>query len=103
MEKSFLSPVRYLKGIGPKKAKAFNKLGIQTIEDLLYYFPRRYEDRTNFVPISKLKEGQAMTTKAQILAKGERRSWRRRPVKSPSATTGLPRDAQHFTWRAFSI
>ncbi|MEK6727742.1 MAG: ATP-dependent DNA helicase RecG [Candidatus Omnitrophota bacterium] len=78
MKKSFLSPVRYLKGIGPKKAKAFNKLGIYTIEDLLYYFPRRYEDRTNFASISKLKEGQAMTTKAQILAKAERMSWRKR-------------------------
>lgn len=78
MERSFLSPVRYLKGVGPKKAKAFNKLGIQTIEDLLYYFPSRYEDRTNFVSISKLEEGQTVTTKAQILAKGERRSWRRR-------------------------
>ena len=78
MEKSLSASIRYLKGIGPKRAKAFNKLGIETIEDALYYFPRRYEDRTDFTRISELKEGEVRTIKARILAKGERRSWRRR-------------------------
>src|SRR3989338_3816852 len=78
MEKSLSSPIRYLKGIGPKKARALNNLGIWAIEDLFYFFPRRYEDRTNFVPVSKLKEGETNTIKAQVLAKVERRSWRRR-------------------------
>lgn len=78
MEKYLSAPIRYLKGIGPKKAKVLNKLGIWTIEDLLYFFPRRYEDRTNFVPVAKLKEGETKTIKAQVLAKVERRSWRRR-------------------------
>ena len=67
--------VRYLKGVGPKKAETFAKAGIKTIEDLLYYFPRRYEDRTSFAPISKLTEGQNYTIRAKILAKGQRRSW----------------------------
>ncbi len=71
-------PIQYLKGIGPKKAKSFNKSGINTIEDLLFYFPRRYEDRTNFISISQLKEGQNQTIKAQVLARGERQSFRRR-------------------------
>ncbi|MDP2938008.1 MAG: ATP-dependent DNA helicase RecG [Candidatus Omnitrophota bacterium] len=78
MEKSLVVPLQYLKGIGPKRAKSFNKLGINTIEDLLYYFPRRYEDRTNFISISKLQEDQTYTIKAQVLARGERRSFRRR-------------------------
>jgi len=78
MEKSLVTPIQYLKGIGPKRAKSFSKLGINTIEDLLYYFPRRYEDRTKFISISKLQEGQTYTIKAQVLAKGERQSFRRK-------------------------
>lgn len=70
--------MRYLKGIGPKRAVAFNDLGLSTVEDLLYYFPRRYEDRTNFSRISKLTEGSASTIKAKVLAKGGFSSWRRR-------------------------
>ena len=78
MEKSLVTPIQYLKGIGPKRAKSFSKLGINTIEDLLYYFPRRYEDRTKFISISKLQEGQTYTIKTQVLAKGERQSFRRK-------------------------
>lgn len=78
MEKALSESIQYLKGIGPKRAKTFAKAGIWTVEDLLYYFPRRYEDRTSFSPISKLREGLTTTIKAQVLATGERRSWRRR-------------------------
>ncbi len=78
MERLKEIPIRYVKGIGPKRAKLFNKIGIQSLEDLLYYFPRRYEDRTNFISISKLQEGQIHTIKAEVLAKGEHRSFRRR-------------------------
>ncbi|MCX5703657.1 MAG: ATP-dependent DNA helicase RecG [Candidatus Omnitrophica bacterium] len=70
--------IRYIKGIGPKRAKLFHKMSICTPEDLLYYFPKRYEDRTNFISIAKLEEGQTYTIKAQVLAKGEHRSFRRR-------------------------
>ncbi len=70
--------VQYLKGIGPARAKSFAACGVNTIEDLLYYFPRRYEDRTNFSSISLLEEGQVYTIKAQLLAGGQRNSWRRR-------------------------
>jgi ATP-dependent DNA helicase RecG len=73
-----LNAIRYLKGVGPKKAALFKKLGIYTIEDLLYYFPRRYQDRSNFTTISKLKEGQIETVKARVLAKGGRNSFRRK-------------------------
>ncbi len=45
-----------LKGVGPKKAEAFARLGIETVEDLIFAFPRIYEDRKNIVPIAKLKE-----------------------------------------------
>ena len=38
--------IRYLKGVGEKRAELFAKKGIKTVEDLLYYFPRSHEDRT---------------------------------------------------------
>ena len=44
-----------LKGVGPKKAEAFVRLGIETVEDLIFAFPRIYEDRKSIVPIAKLK------------------------------------------------
>lgn len=44
--------VRYIKGIGEKKALALNKLGVFSLYDLLSFFPRRYEDRTKFKPIA---------------------------------------------------
>ncbi|MBM3246425.1 MAG: ATP-dependent DNA helicase RecG [Candidatus Omnitrophica bacterium] len=88
MEKLLSTSVRYLKGIGPKRAKSFNKAGISTIEDLLYYFPRRYEDRTNFLAISKLQAGQHQTIKARVLARGERKSFRRRGFSIVEAAVG---------------
>ena len=50
--------IRTLPGIGPKKAELFAKLGIQTLGDLLLFFPRDYEDRTQLLPISSLEVDQ---------------------------------------------
>ncbi|MBM3249221.1 MAG: ATP-dependent DNA helicase RecG, partial [Candidatus Omnitrophica bacterium] len=77
---------RYLKGIGPKRAKNLGKLGINSIEDILYYFPRRYEDRTNFTPIAGLKEGEVQTVSAKVLASSGRRSYYRRGLSIIEAT-----------------
>ncbi|RKY31830.1 MAG: DNA helicase RecG [Candidatus Omnitrophota bacterium] len=77
MQKRLDTPVQYLKGIGPKRAQSLSSLGINSVEDLLYYFPRRYEDRTKFLSISQLKEGEFQTIKAKILAVGLRQSWKR--------------------------
>ncbi|TRZ94804.1 ATP-dependent DNA helicase RecG [bacterium] len=80
--------IRYLKGIGPKKALLFQKLGIHIIDDLLYYFPRRYQDRSSFTTISKLKEGQIHTIKARVLAKGGRNSFRRKGFSITEVAVG---------------
>ncbi|MBM3248082.1 MAG: ATP-dependent DNA helicase RecG [Candidatus Omnitrophica bacterium] len=77
-ENKLNSPIQYLKGVGPKRSKILKNFGIETIEDLFYYFPRRYEDRTNFVSISQLKEKEYQTIKGEVFIKGERKSWRRR-------------------------
>lgn len=73
MVKALTTDIRYLKGIGPKRAKLFNNLGIHSIEDLLYYFPRRYEDRTKLTDIAKLKAGEYQAIEAKILGFGESR------------------------------
>ena len=51
-------PVRYVKGIGPKRSVNFADLGIENVRDLFYYLPRRYEDRSDIVSIKDLKPGQ---------------------------------------------
>ena len=80
--------IQYLKGIGPKRAKSFTSRGVNTIEELLYYFPRRYEDRTNFAKVAQLKEGQVNTIKVQVLSAIARNSWRRRRFSITEAVVG---------------
>ncbi|MCI9975038.1 ATP-dependent DNA helicase RecG [Clostridioides difficile] len=58
--------VQYVKGIGPKKADKLNKLGIFTLKDLLYYFPRQFEDRNNLKKIAQLEDDEKVTIKAVI-------------------------------------
>ncbi|MBI3195119.1 MAG: ATP-dependent DNA helicase RecG, partial [Ignavibacteriae bacterium] len=48
------TPIQYLKGVGPKRAEALNQLGIRTVNDLLYYFPRSYIDLSRVEKIGKL-------------------------------------------------
>lgn len=76
MPHDITTDVRYLKGVGPQRAKLLNKMGITTVEDLFYYFPRRYEDRTKITDIAKLKIGEYQTIRAKILGLGERPSYR---------------------------
>ncbi len=52
--------IRYIKGIGEKKAKALNKLGIFTLYDLVSFFPRRYEDRSQYKPIALTQDGESV-------------------------------------------
>lgn len=50
--------VRFLKGIGEQRAVSLRRLGIDSVGDLLNYFPRSYDDRTRFSSISSLTDGQ---------------------------------------------
>ncbi|MBU2062828.1 MAG: DNA helicase RecG, partial [Candidatus Omnitrophica bacterium] len=65
---------QFIKGVGPRKIKLLNKLDIYTIEDLLYHFPRRYEDRSQFKLIRELEVGAYETIKGKVLASGLRRT-----------------------------
>lgn len=81
-------PVRYVKGVGPQRAELLKRLEVETVEDLLYYFPRRYEDRSKFNPISKAKVGEYQTIKGEILTMGVYRSGRP-PLFSKGRGKGL--------------
>ena len=58
------SPISVVPKIGPKYQAALEKLGIFTVEDLLYHFPSRYQDFTKIKHINELKDGDVVTVKA---------------------------------------
>ncbi len=58
--------VTSLKGVGPKKAEALKKLGISTMEDLVFFLPRSYEDRRNRVDISDAAEDQNSVVTGEV-------------------------------------
>jgi ATP-dependent DNA helicase RecG len=62
------TPITYLKGVGPRRAQVLEAKGISTIEDLLYYMPFRYEDRSNVKRISELAAGETATVVGKISA-----------------------------------
>ncbi len=64
------SEVKYLKGVGPTRAELLAARGIHTVEDLLYYTPFRYEDRTRLTAVSDLVPGQTATILANVLTCG---------------------------------
>lgn len=58
--------VRYLKGIGEKKALALNKLGVFSLYDLISFFPRKYEDRSHICPIAMTMDGKNACIQALV-------------------------------------
>ena len=71
------TPLQYLKGVGPKRAADLQRIGLSTIEDLLYRFPIRYEDRGHLQPIAGLKPGQQVAIAGRI--QGSKLRTTRRP------------------------
>lgn len=55
------APLTVLPGIGPRYAQTLRQLGLETLEDLLYYFPRRYDDYSRLKPINRLRYGEEVT------------------------------------------
>ena len=79
--------VQYLKSVGPKRAEAFNKIGIKTIRDILFFFPSKHLDRTTTVTSSKAYgylmngyEGE-LTLIAKVVDKEVRRFGKREFLK----------------------
>lgn len=62
------SPVTKIKGIGEKLAETLWRLQIRTVGELVWHFPRRYEDRTRFVKIGDLRDGESATILGKVTA-----------------------------------
>lgn len=81
------SEIQYLKSVGPKRAEAFNSIGIFTIRDLLFFFPAKYLDRTNILTALKVLqvarngyEGE-VTIIAEVMEKSNFRYGRKQILK----------------------
>jgi ATP-dependent DNA helicase RecG len=62
------STLQYLKGVGPRRAADLQRVGLSTVEDLLYRFPIRYEDRGAFKTIASLRPGMAVSVLADVIS-----------------------------------
>ena len=71
------TPLQFLKGVGPRRGADLERAGLHTIEDLLYRFPIRYEDRSRLQSIASLKPGRPASVSGRIVACGLRST--RRP------------------------
>lgn len=59
--------IQFVKGIGPRAASTFHKLGIRTVRDLLTHYPRRYEDRRELPGIGTVRAGQHATVRGRLV------------------------------------
>ncbi len=72
------TPVTVLKGVGPRNAERLQRVGVATVQDLLFHLPLRYEDRTRVTPIGALRPGIQGLIEAQVehseIRQGRKRS-----------------------------
>lgn len=61
--------IQYIKGVGPNRAKLLKKIGIQTLEELITYYPRDYEDRGKPKKIAEIVEGEETLISAIVVSK----------------------------------
>src|SRR5687767_2319141 len=66
------TPLQFMKGVGPRRAADLQRVGLATVEDLLYRFPIRYEDRGSFQTIASLKPGVSASIAGEVLGCGIR-------------------------------
>lgn len=72
------TPITRLPGVGPIYEKRLKKLGITTTRDLLFHFPKEYQDFSKITSINKVREGQTYCIKGRILDIKLKRIWQRR-------------------------
>ncbi len=64
------SPLRFLKGVGPEREKAFARIGLKTVLDLFHYYPRRYENRAPVKPVREAVPGEKECVQGSVTSKG---------------------------------
>jgi ATP-dependent DNA helicase RecG len=64
------TPVKFLKGVGERRAESLDRLGIRTARDLLWHLPHRYVDASTLTPLAKAQVGQEVACVGRVVAKG---------------------------------
>lgn len=82
-------PLRQFKGVGPKVFSKLESMGLETVEDLLFHFPLRYQDKTRLSCIGELKEGMDAVVRGTIRASGIARGRRPTLIVKVDDGTGL--------------
>jgi ATP-dependent DNA helicase RecG len=79
---SYLSeiPIQFAKGVGPRRARLLEKLGVRTLEDAFWFLPWRYENRLEVLPIGNLLPGMKATIKGTVQKLWVKTTFRRRLV-----------------------
>jgi ATP-dependent DNA helicase RecG len=70
MQPTLTTSVKYLKGVGPKRAEALARLAIRTVGDLLYHVPHRYLDATTVTPLARAEVGREATCVGRVVSTG---------------------------------
>ena len=105
----FNQPLTILKGVGENRAALLSKLKLKNIGDMLYFFPRYIEDRSENVPIFSLTDDESATVKAIVISKPNRLKIRQNlsvytmPVKDSSGTLYLTWYNNRFVENAFVV
>lgn len=71
-EHPLLTPVQFVRGVGPKRAELLAKLGVFTVRDLLYLVPREVLDLTQVLPVDALREDQLQTVRGTVVDRDSR-------------------------------
>src|SRR3989338_3049710 len=87
---------RFIKGVGPSRLSVLSRLGIETVYDLLYCFPMRYEDRSSIKKICDIRPGNFETIKVKVLTFGGRMS--KRGINIFQVAIGDSTGVIHATW-----
>jgi len=91
-------PLSALKGVGPKMAQKYQRLGLQTVQDVLFHLPFRYQDRTRVVPIGEVLPGQSVVVEGKVeLAEAVFRGRRNLLVRVSDGTGFLTLRFFHFS------
>ena len=93
------TPLQALKGVGPRLAERLSKKGLSTVEDLLYFLPIRYEDRSRMKKIRELTPGASEITSGEVLASGEVYYGRRRVFEMAVGDAGAILKVKWFHYR----
>ena len=85
------NPVQFLKGVGPKRAQALEHLGISTVSDLLFHFPRQWQDRRETTDLTLPTASGVIVLKGRVLRSGGFPAGPSLAIFKATLATGKPR------------